>query len=323
MKQLLRLWHKLRKQLSSSRTLRAQELLLPAHAKTSLWPTPIRRMVSSAFMIQLILWKVWIFAVQIAVINCYGSASLLGKVTLTKALRKSRNSKLFHAWFFLAKLHVESYAINLCWGLVTLQQFYWCKHDMTIVVPRRLITSLHILMTKSCSPLMCPLVNVIMLYNSCWTKLRDLTIPVEHSPKVQALSWLIFTLFITWLFWATIEYGSSLLWLVLLYFHNSGMYWVDPNAGSPVDAIEVYCDIKQHQTCVLPKPSQVRLINNIPYNKTVCQCCEIVPISLNPAAFIHNNLAYDSLADFQKCVVSGSQQACLVWRRNGKWFPSE
>ena len=36
-----------------------------------------------------------------------------------------------------------------------------------------------------------------------------------------------------------------------------GMYWVDPNAGNPVDALEVFCDMDNQQTCVLPKPSQV------------------------------------------------------------------
>ena len=39
---------------------------------------------------------------------------------------------------------------------------------------------------------------------------------------------------------------------------SSGLYWIDPNAGSPVDAIEVHCDLRTHTTCVLPKPSQVR-----------------------------------------------------------------
>jgi hypothetical protein len=38
---------------------------------------------------------------------------------------------------------------------------------------------------------------------------------------------------------------------------DNGMYWIDPNAGSPVDAIEVYCDIKLHLTCITPSPSQV------------------------------------------------------------------
>jgi hypothetical protein len=38
---------------------------------------------------------------------------------------------------------------------------------------------------------------------------------------------------------------------------DNGMYWIDPNAGSPVDAIEVFCDIKQHLTCIMPKPDQV------------------------------------------------------------------
>jgi len=35
---------------------------------------------------------------------------------------------------------------------------------------------------------------------------------------------------------------------------KDGVYWIDPNGGSIKDAIEVYCYIKQHKTCVVPKP---------------------------------------------------------------------
>lgn len=35
----------------------------------------------------------------------------------------------------------------------------------------------------------------------------------------------------------------------------NGMYWIDPNGGNPNDAIEVYCDIAKHETCVEAKPS--------------------------------------------------------------------
>jgi len=38
---------------------------------------------------------------------------------------------------------------------------------------------------------------------------------------------------------------------------EDGVYWIDPNQGSHVDAIEVYCHMKTHQTCVYAKPSQV------------------------------------------------------------------
>ena len=31
-------------------------------------------------------------------------------------------------------------------------------------------------------------------------------------------------------------------------------YWIDPNAGSPKDAILVYCDMSSLATCVQPKP---------------------------------------------------------------------
>jgi hypothetical protein len=37
----------------------------------------------------------------------------------------------------------------------------------------------------------------------------------------------------------------------------NAMYWIDPNQGSPVDAIEAFCDISSHTTCVPAKPSQV------------------------------------------------------------------
>ena len=58
----------------------------------------------------------------------------------------------------------------------------------------------------------------------------------------------------------------------LLNLFFSGMYWVDPNQGSPVDAIEVHCDLTTHTTCILPKPSQVwghqRILENILILKT-------------------------------------------------------
>lgn len=37
---------------------------------------------------------------------------------------------------------------------------------------------------------------------------------------------------------------------------ENGMYWIDPNQGNPVDSIEVYCDIKAHETCVIAKPNE-------------------------------------------------------------------
>jgi len=38
---------------------------------------------------------------------------------------------------------------------------------------------------------------------------------------------------------------------------ESGTYWVDPNQGSPVDAIEVHCNMERKETCVVAKPNQV------------------------------------------------------------------
>jgi len=37
----------------------------------------------------------------------------------------------------------------------------------------------------------------------------------------------------------------------------SGNYWIDPNQGCTVDAIEVWCDMKTYETCVYPKPAKV------------------------------------------------------------------
>ena len=36
-----------------------------------------------------------------------------------------------------------------------------------------------------------------------------------------------------------------------------GLYYIDPNQGSSRDAIQVYCNIKAKQTCILPKPEKV------------------------------------------------------------------
>lgn len=38
---------------------------------------------------------------------------------------------------------------------------------------------------------------------------------------------------------------------------EDGVYWIDPNQGSPSDAIEAYCDMKEKRTCISAKPSQV------------------------------------------------------------------
>lgn len=38
------------------------------------------------------------------------------------------------------------------------------------------------------------------------------------------------------------------------------MYYIDPNGGSALDAIEVYCDFEdgEKKTCVLPETSEVK-----------------------------------------------------------------
>jgi collagen type II alpha len=35
----------------------------------------------------------------------------------------------------------------------------------------------------------------------------------------------------------------------------SGEYWIDPNSGTPKDAILVYCDMDTKSTCIMPKPT--------------------------------------------------------------------
>ena len=45
--------------------------------------------------------------------------------------------------------------------------------------------------------------------------------------------------------------------LFYLLFLFLGMYWIDPNQGSPLDAIEVYCDIADHMTCIYASPSTI------------------------------------------------------------------
>lgn len=38
---------------------------------------------------------------------------------------------------------------------------------------------------------------------------------------------------------------------------ENGMYWIDPNQGGTDDAIEVFCDIKKEQSCIVAQPNQV------------------------------------------------------------------
>lgn len=39
------------------------------------------------------------------------------------------------------------------------------------------------------------------------------------------------------------------------------MYWVDPNQGSPLDAIKVHCNMETGETCVHPSESIVPMRN--------------------------------------------------------------
>jgi hypothetical protein len=37
----------------------------------------------------------------------------------------------------------------------------------------------------------------------------------------------------------------------------SGMYWIDPNLGSSLDAVEAFCDMDNKRTCISANPSQI------------------------------------------------------------------
>ena len=41
---------------------------------------------------------------------------------------------------------------------------------------------------------------------------------------------------------------------LLMATFSSGLYYIDPNQGSPKDAVQVFCKIDKKETCVIPKP---------------------------------------------------------------------
>lgn len=41
----------------------------------------------------------------------------------------------------------------------------------------------------------------------------------------------------------------------------SGMYWVDPNQGSTLDAIKVHCNMETGETCIYPSDSSIPMKN--------------------------------------------------------------
>jgi len=42
---------------------------------------------------------------------------------------------------------------------------------------------------------------------------------------------------------------------------KSGQYWIDPNQGSPLDAIKVFCNMESGETCVSPSQSSIPMKN--------------------------------------------------------------
>lgn len=46
-----------------------------------------------------------------------------------------------------------------------------------------------------------------------------------------------------------------------LLFTAKGSYWVDPNQGSPLDAISVFCNMETGETCVNPVRDSIPLKN--------------------------------------------------------------
>ena len=49
----------------------------------------------------------------------------------------------------------------------------------------------------------------------------------------------------------------------------SGEYWIDPNSGTPKDAILVYCDMETLSTCITPKPTISDEVSHITQEREV------------------------------------------------------
>lgn len=49
--------------------------------------------------------------------------------------------------------------------------------------------------------------------------------------------------------------------------YKSGEYWIDPNEGSPRDAILVYCDYELKASCILPKPKETPIVTQKMHNE--------------------------------------------------------
>lgn len=48
---------------------------------------------------------------------------------------------------------------------------------------------------------------------------------------------------------------------LLIFFSVTGTYWVDPNQGSSLDAIQVHCNMETGETCVYPIDSNIPMKN--------------------------------------------------------------
>ena len=50
---------------------------------------------------------------------------------------------------------------------------------------------------------------------------------------------------------------NSLLATLVVLFVPKGSYYVDPNQGSPLDAIKVFCNMETGETCVYPAQAEI------------------------------------------------------------------
>lgn len=112
------------------------------------------------------------------------------------------------------------------------------------------------------------------------------------------------------------------------------MYWIDPNRGSPADAVLVYCDMKAKATCITAKPGEVNFRWQDYFSMSLSHEVKLiwyrdVPIlteSITLSIFglvIWDQALLKLLKGYQRNVVSWKCKESLVWRSHCKWFPGK